>query len=345
VPYYPSTDLEKSAISDVEIVGGSIRVNSIKRTLGAALGLDASAVNFGLKTTMNSDEAVARGAALQCAMESSRIKVKPFSIIDKVYYPIEVQYEADASAVSAGVEGKDDGSMEVVDDLAHSSSAGGINTIQIYARGDDLPRKPRRLTFRNKVDSFVVRTAYTAEADLPNLSDRVIGTYTIKIPDNYKGVPHDVRVTFVMDKHGCVVLHGAQLMEEYIVEVAEEKDAKDSDDKKEGEDAGPKKKTRKIDLSFDVSQFGLSRQQIKDSVEIEAHMANSDRLIIETSDRRNELESYVYGMRSKLDGPLKDFSTNSEKSQFNSLIDQTESWLYEDGFDRYIYRSHYIFVS
>jgi hypothetical protein len=40
------------------------------------VGLDPSALNYGLKTTMNSDEAVCRGGALQCAMLSSRVKVR-----------------------------------------------------------------------------------------------------------------------------------------------------------------------------------------------------------------------------------------------------------------------------
>ena len=60
--------LQRGDISEVEIVGGTTRVNVVKRRLGEVLGLDPHAMNFGLKTTMNSDEAVARGGALQvCA--------------------------------------------------------------------------------------------------------------------------------------------------------------------------------------------------------------------------------------------------------------------------------------
>jgi heat shock 70kDa protein 4 len=337
--------LDKSAISDVEIVGGSVRVNCLKKTLGAILGLDASAVNCGLRTTMNSDEAVARGAALQCAMESSRIKVKPFTVIDKVYYPVEVQYDADSSPVSSASEGKEDG-MDVVDDCAPTSSAGGMSTIEIYSRGDDLPRKPRRLTFRNKTDSFAVRTAYSAGANLPPGQDRLIAVYTINIPDNYKSSPHDVRVTFNMDKNGCVGIAGAQLMEELPpVENPEPAEGKDSKETQPAEDSAPKKRFKKVELHIDTVSFGLTRQQIKDTVELEAQMANEDRLIIETADRRNELESYIYAMRDKLDGPLKDFATNSERVQFKELIDKTESWLYDDGFDRYalllLLKSHF----
>lgn len=328
--------LDKSSISEVEIVGGSVRVNTIKKTLGAALGLDPSAVNYGLKTTMNSDEAVARGAALQCAMESSRIQVKPFSIIDKVYYPVEVQYEADGSTPSSSSESKDD-SMDIVDECPPSSSnssIGGMNTIEIYSRGDDLPRKPRRLTFRNKTDSFVLRTSYSANAFLPQNQDRLISTHTIRIPDNYKSSPHDIRVTFNMDKNGCVIISGAQLMEE-LPPAEQSQSVEQSSEGKESqtEDVAPKKRFKKVDLQIDTISFGLTSQQIKETIELEAQMANEDRLIIETADRRNELESYIYSMRDKLDGNLKDFATNSEKLQFKELIDRTESWLYDDGFD------------
>eukprot|EP00604_Paraphysomonas_vestita_P003705 CAMPEP_0174822838 /NCGR_PEP_ID=MMETSP1107-20130205/19020_1 /TAXON_ID=36770 /ORGANISM="Paraphysomonas vestita, Strain GFlagA" /LENGTH=438 /DNA_ID=CAMNT_0016043045 /DNA_START=1125 /DNA_END=2441 /DNA_ORIENTATION=+ len=289
---------------------------------------------------MNSDEAVARGAALQCAMESSRIQVRPFTIIDRVYYPVEVQYEADGftpSATTTTSEGKDD-SMDIVEDSPTSSSSSSINgmsTIEIYSRGDDLPRKPRRLTFRNKTDSFVLRTAYSANAFLPQGQDRLISTHTIKIPDNYKSSPHDVRVTFNMDKNGCVIISGAQLMEELPPAESTEQSTTSTGEGKESqpEESAPKKRFKKVDLQIDTVSFGLTSQQIKDTIELEAQMANEDRLIIETADRRNELESYIYSMRDKLDSSLKDFATNSEKLQFKELIDRTESWLYDDGFD------------
>ena len=85
--------LRREELESIEIVGGTSRIGIVKKVLAEILGLDTSLVNYGLKTTMNSDEAVARGAALQCAMLSSKIKVKPFSIIDKVAYPIHVFFE------------------------------------------------------------------------------------------------------------------------------------------------------------------------------------------------------------------------------------------------------------
>jgi heat shock protein 4 len=320
-------------LSDVEIVGGTSRINIIKKTLGEILELDPAAVNCGLKTTMNSDEAVARGASLQCAIESSRIKVKPFNIIDKVQYPIVVQYEADEE------DSKEEG----------GATAGGMTSIEIYSKGDDLPRKPRRLTFRNKTGSFTVHTSYGENSDLPEGQDRHIAAHFIKIPEQYMNEPHDVRVTFTMDKHGCVVISSTQLMEELppapVEEKKEEEKKDESEEKKEDgeakkeeseekkEEPAAKRRFKKVDLDVETTSFGLTKQQLRDTLETEAAMANEDRIIIETSDRRNELESYVYAMRDKLDGNLKDFVTNSEKMQFKESIQNAENWLYEDGFD------------
>jgi heat shock protein 4 len=327
--------LSRTDLSDCEIVGGSSRINIVKRTLSEILGLDASLVNYGLKTTMNSDEAVARGSTLQCAIVSSRIKVKPFNIIDKLYYPIVVEYESSGDVNSSKMDdGEDDG--EAVEGSVKKNSSGGVDSVEIYSRGDDYPRKPRRLVFRNKTSNFVISTLYGPNAELPQGQSRHIGTHTIKIPDAYQNTPHDVRVTFTMDKHQCVSIQSAQLMEELPpLPKPEEK----AGEEKKGDDAAPpstepeKKRIRKVDLEVYTETFGLTRSQIKDCIQAEAEMALADRIIIETSDRRNELEAYIYAMRDKLDGELKNYVTNSEKIQFREIIDKSETWLYDEGFD------------
>ena len=52
------TELKKEDINSVEIVGGCTRVPAIKEAVKAVFGQDPS-------TTLNADEAVARGCALQ----------------------------------------------------------------------------------------------------------------------------------------------------------------------------------------------------------------------------------------------------------------------------------------
>lgn len=303
--------LQKKDISEVEIVGGSTRVNIVKKILGEILELDPTAMNYGLKTTMNSDEAVARGCALQAAIVSSRMKVKPFNITDKLHYGITAYFDSNSESSNA-----DDG--ESKEDVSfHGSSA------DIYKRGDDLPHKPRRLTFRAKSASFSLRLAYDNEsaAFLPEGEDRHIAQYSIRIPpDLVSSGPKDVRVTFDFDRNGLVQVANAHLLEEYIEEA------------KEGEGEA-KKKYRKHDLEVVSEVFSLSREQIKQCIELEASWANEDRLIRETADKRNELESYIYSMRTKLDGALKPYCSSSEKDKLSSMLTDAEDWLYNDGFE------------
>ena len=61
---------ETSAMKTVEIVSGGSRVLAVKKFIAKLLGLDKSENNFGLSAAMNTDEAVSRGAALQCAILS-----------------------------------------------------------------------------------------------------------------------------------------------------------------------------------------------------------------------------------------------------------------------------------
>jgi heat shock protein 4 len=164
--------LSKEQLTEIEIVGGGSRVNCVKKRLGEILGLDPAALNYGLKTTMNADEAVARGAALQCAMLSSRMKVKAFNIIDKLPYGIVAHYDADASSSSSGAQ------AEGEEAAASGSSA------QIYTRNYDVPYKPRRLTFRKKTAPFAITLSYDEEAQalLPPGEDVIIAKYQVNVP-------------------------------------------------------------------------------------------------------------------------------------------------------------------
>ena len=324
--------LTSKDLTEVEVVGGGSRVNCVKRKLGEILGLDPAALNYGLKTTMNSDEAVARGGALQCAMLSSRMKVKPFHIIDKLAFGIIATYDADAAG-AAGEEAGADG----------EEAAAGGNSAQLYSRNFDVPYKPRRLTFRKKTQSFPITLTYDADAAalLPPGEDLTIAKYMIRLPAG--SPPVDVRVTFNIDKHGCVYLQSAQSLEEVPVEAPPAAPAAAAEGKegegKEGEatpapapaDEPAKKRFKKTDLEVVTEQFGLSRDEIKASLELEASMAYEDQLIVATADKRNELEAYIYSMRDKLDGALRAYSTDAERSGFQAKLNDDEEWLYGDG--------------
>ena len=321
-------NLTKEQLSETEILGGSSRIGIIKRTLGEILGLDPTAMNYGLKTTMNADEAVARGGALQCAMLSSRMKVKPFNIVDKIPYGIVAHFEGSTAVSSA-------------DDASADEQSKGTS-VTLYSRNGDLPHKPRRLTFHNKSSDFTITVAYddAAAAMLPRGESRFLGKYKIKVPPTSPAI-NDVRVTWNLDKNGFVYVQSAQLLEEVKLTAeeeqaaekeAKEKDAKEKDDGNSGS-AGSKRRFKKTDLEVVVEHPGLSKEQIKAAIDLETDMANEDRLITETADKRNELEAYIYGMRDKLDGVLKTYTAPAEKGSLVKLLDAAEDWLYNDGFD------------
>ena len=73
------------------------RVPLVKRHLASLLKTDMKAINHGLSCTMNADEAIARGCALQCAILSSRFRVKEFAVVEAVPYPVRICWEGDAS--------------------------------------------------------------------------------------------------------------------------------------------------------------------------------------------------------------------------------------------------------
>jgi heat shock protein 4 len=107
---------------------------------------------------------------------------------------------------------------------------------------------------------------------------------------------------------------------------------KNNVEQKDG-DAAAKKRFRKIDLEVSIEEHGLSRDQIKAAIEVEASMAFEDRLIQETADKRNELESYIYSMRDRLDGALKEYASPAERDELKSLMTVAEDWLYNEGFE------------
>merc|ERR1712196_722204 len=175
--------------------------------------------------------------------------------------------------------------------------------------------------------------------------DKHIATYTVKVPPGKP--PAKVVVTLNLDRNCCVFVQSAVVMEPIVAEERkteadgdEKKD--DKEEKKEGTEekkesveppAPPKKKFSKTPLQFECETFGLDDKAVKDALELEASMANEDRLITETADRRNELESYIYGIRDKLIGVYKKFATDAELASMNSSLQDTEDWLYGDGFD------------
>mmetsp|Transcript_1448 Transcript_1448/g.2184 ORF Transcript_1448/g.2184 Transcript_1448/m.2184 type:complete len:777 (+) Transcript_1448:96-2426(+) len=295
--------LSANDLASVEIVGGSTRIGSIKKTLISILGVDT------LSTTMNADEAVSRGAALQSAILSPRFKVLPYEIQEAQPYPIKLSWDEGAAGEQA--DGEDD--------------ANTTNSVVMFDRGLNFPIV-RRVTLK-RAGEFNVKCSYDPTS--ANYGFQEGGDICDFIIASPKGDLKKIRVNVKQDIHGIINLSSGQMIEE--LDEAEENDGVEP---KEGEEK--KKKIKKTLLEFSTTRpIDWSRAEKERSNEEEVSMDNVDRIIRETSDMRNELESYLYSMRDKIisERGLAPYATEDEKATFATSLENTENWLYEEGFD------------
>lgn len=318
-----------SDLTSVEIVGGATRVSSVKLTLAGILGLDASAVNNGLSTTMNADEAVARGCALQSAILSPRFKVLPYEVIEYQPFPIKIEWD-----------GTHEAGMEVD---AEEQNPTPTNSVVMFERGCNFPIV-RRVTLRRS-GKFTVDAMYDDSADsyqFPEGASKAIAAFHINAPAD---TDCKIRVNVKQDIHGSLTLSSAQMVEEIIEEEpadqgVEAKAAEGDGEAKVVADDKPKDKAKpklkKTNLEFSIARpLDWTEAEVQKEIEVEVDMANGDRIVRETSDARNELESYIYDLRDKIisESQLAQYCTEAVRTAFSSALESMENWLYEDGFD------------
>merc|ERR1719235_2728732 len=89
-------------IDFVEIVGGSSRVPWFKKMCSEAFG------GKELSTTMNADESVARGCALQAAILSPLYKVREFKVEDCSPFAVNVGWMGSAADAEVADKGADE---------------------------------------------------------------------------------------------------------------------------------------------------------------------------------------------------------------------------------------------
>ena len=96
----------------------------------------------------------------------------------------------------------------------------------------------------------------------------------------------------------------------------------------------PKPKTRKVKKQVRKGELPLSSgtasldQNSKDAAaEKENLMFMEDKLVADTEDKKNELESYIYELRGKIDEQFSEFASDEEKSKLKAKLEQTEVYL------------------
>ncbi|XP_062340935.1 heat shock 70 kDa protein 4-like [Osmerus eperlanus] len=341
------TKLKKEDIYAVEIVGGSSRMPAIKERVSKFFGKE-------LSTTLNADEAVARGCALQCAILSPAFKVREFSITDVAPYPISLKW--------------------------NSAAEEGLSDCEVFPKNHAAPFS-KVLTFYRR-EPFSLDAYYNTPKELP-YPDPTIGQFMIQnVVPQASGESSKVKVKVRINVHGVFSVSSASLVEvlkpaegeepmetepaakeeeskmqvDHDQQKAQGDNQKENGDKKSetedmettAEDAKqekktdqppqakkPKVKTKIVELPIDNSlHWQLANDTLNLFVESEGKMIMQDKLEKERNDAKNNVEEYVYEMRGKLHGALEKFVGEADRDTFSLKLEDTENWLYEDGEDQ-----------
>merc|ERR1712190_208456 len=122
-------------IGFVEMVGGASRVPWIKEMCKKAFG------GKDLSFTMNADESVARGCALQAAMLSPLYKVRDFQVVDVTPNAINIGWMGTAADAEAHKE--EDGDMQT------TAKEGEYKSVSVFPARSDM-NTAKLLTFYRK---------------------------------------------------------------------------------------------------------------------------------------------------------------------------------------------------
>uniref|UniRef100_A0A3Q2FIH1 Heat shock protein 4a n=1 Tax=Cyprinodon variegatus TaxID=28743 RepID=A0A3Q2FIH1_CYPVA len=331
------TKLKKEDIYAVEIVGGATRIPAIKERIGKFFGKE-------LSTTLNADEAVARGCALQCAILSPAFKVREFSITDVVPYSISLKW--------------------------NSAAEEGLSDCEVFPKNHAAPFS-KVLTFYRK-EPFTLEAYYNNPKEL-NYPKATIGQFLIQnVVPQASGESAKVKVKVRVNVHGVFSVSSASLVETiketegeepmetdqvakeeevrvrlgtrqiYLYSTIQYRDNTSPEDAKEEKknDQPPqakkaKVKTKTVDLPIEGKlQWQLPAEELNTFVENEGKMIMQDKLEKERNDAKNNVEEYVYEMRDKLHGALEKFVNEADRDMFSLKLEDTETWLYEDGEDQ-----------
>lgn len=343
--------LQREDIYSIEIVGGATRIPAVKEQISNFFCKEIS-------TTLNADEAVARGCALQCAILSPAFKVREFAITDVVPYSVTLRWK--------------------------SSYEEGTGECEVFSKNHAAPFS-KVITFHKK-EPFDLEAYYTHPHEVPYPDSR-IGRFTIQnVGPQHDGDNSKVKVKVRVNIHGLFSVANASIIEKQNIEgdhndmpmdtesssknqgrddeldkmqvdqdegiqksQAEQQNQADEETENAGTEtktacgdkqdhpAQPKAKAKvkSIDLPIQASLYRqLGQDLINCYIENEGKMMMQDKLEKERNDAKNAVEEYVYDFRDKLCGVFEKFITEEDSNKLTLMLEDTENWLYEDGEDQ-----------
>ncbi|XP_048836651.1 heat shock protein 105 kDa isoform X2 [Brienomyrus brachyistius] len=350
--------LQVQNVSAVEIVGGGTRIPAVRAKIAKFFGKDVS-------TTLNADEAVARGCALQCAMLSPAFKVREFSITDVTPFPISLSWSTEGDELKG----------------CH----------EVFGKNHAIPFSKMITFFRE--NPFVLEVSYSDPSSLPYPEPKIGEFAVLNVSTQDDGERSKVKVKVHINANGIVSVSSAALVqklkeedykacraesleEEAITQQAiDELDVQDKTQEKGDsqlsgdiekhleqesllEEKGhsqtspqslngewkahqppdakkPKMKTMHVGLPVKAKLMQqLGKEYLNTYAQMECEMILQDQHEKERNNAKNAVEEHVYYYRHKLEGPFRKFLSAVDQDKFSQLLTLTEDWLYDEGEDQ-----------
>ncbi|XP_029458510.1 heat shock protein 105 kDa [Rhinatrema bivittatum] len=351
--------LQRDDVSAVEIIGGATRIPAVKERIIKFFGKDVN-------TTLNADEAVARGCALQCAILSPAFKVREFSVTDVVPFPISLKWSTDGDEA--------EGVHEV---FSRNHAAPFSKVLTFYRKGpfqlEAFYSDPGIIPYReSKIGQFVVQNvAAPKDGDKSKVKVKVRvnthGIFSVSTASVVERVQAEENITSIESEVNAQtplpsehIEHDKNIQQDTNDAGAQsqvQSDGQDipppleptreenkiTDPEKVNEKKGdqppeakkPKMKVKNIELPVEANLvWQLGKDLLNMYIENEGKMIMQDKLEKERNDAKNAVEEYVYEFREKLLGPYGKFVCEKDLDRFSNLLTQTEDWLYEEGEDQ-----------
>jgi len=260
-------------------------------------------------------------------MVSPTFKVRDFAVKD--YYPYSVRAE-----------------WQFVNSMSDASSQ---NQGELFKKGQEVPSR-RNITMA-RVETVEVVANYADQTELPTDAPKLLGRWRVEVPAT-EPEEAQLKIKLKLNESGLVELLGAELSESSWVEetvtptpapapapteASNSTEAMDTSGTPQEGAPQPEKKRKKItktsSLPVNFTPIGVAASTVQNYRDEELKMDAEDKLVAETLEKKNELESLCINYRQKISSDHMEFSSEKERSELSSLADRLEDWLYNEGED------------
>jgi len=306
-------------------MGDTVRTPIIQQIIKDIYGMDIS-------RTLAPDECHARGATLYAAMSSPYFSLKDFDFQHCNPYTIQFEYPF-----------VKDGNLE-------------IRNTKIISKGENLPnRKSIKFNEKQLPKQNMLEMKLMYNKDEPNIKDALLKTYQIVLPQKMDE-QFTFSLQFLQDSNGLPHIDKASIIEvkweekEVVTSKADAKKDAKSGDKKEvpKEDAkndtnmkdatAPEKKEEKKTekVKTETSQacqiklieikYGIDQLCLDNVIKNEGVLENDDRLLNYAFDKRNDMETYIYTTKEKLEDVLAPYIDGKDREALMQVMNEIKQW-------------------